>query len=38
MPPDLADRLRTKKLHPDDFERGVRDWMETEADGKHDSR
>jgi hypothetical protein len=36
MPPDLGDRLRTKKMHPDDFERGVREWIDTEADGKHD--
>jgi hypothetical protein len=36
MSPDLGDRLRTKKLHPDDFERGVREWIDTEADGKHD--
>jgi hypothetical protein len=36
MPPELGDRLRAKNLHPDDYERGVREWFEIEADGQHD--
>ena len=41
LTPELADRLRAKQLHPDNYERWVDEWLETkrsdqqDADGQH---
>jgi len=37
LTPELADRLRAKQLHPDNYQGWVDEWWETERSDRHDS-